>query len=438
MLEHAGFGNLGDDATVAAVLHNIKLRWPDAEVTGLTLNPSDTQQRHGIKCFAIHRDCKRPPSQATLAPSGNVKKPLEGYPRLRAFLRLIKAIVIRAPKNFVRESLFILESLPIAKSFDLLVISGGGQLRDKGKGPYAFPYTIFKWVALARLMGARCYVINAGAGPLKTRSGKFFLRNALRLADHTSFRDERSRKMLMDAGFRQAGPTEADCVYSLPVPNRQTGERALEKRKAVVGISPMRVYWEDNPGLYSYLIEQLGELGAWLGRNGHELQLFSTELPSDYAPIADLQAALEAKLPDAPLGLPNVEGLENLLAKMPAMDYVVTCRFHGVVFAHLLNIPVLAISHHPKVATLMNDIGLSEYCLDVNSFDSARLIQTFTRLMSNREEVKARMAERAAAFRRKLEHQYDTLFSQPGMKQRDGTFETIPGDSASLTELSRN
>jgi polysaccharide pyruvyl transferase WcaK-like protein len=97
---------------------------------------------------------------------------------------------------------------------------------------------------------------------------------------------------------------------------------------------------------------------------------------------------------------------------MSAMDYVVTCRFHGVVFAHLLNIPVLAISHHPKVAVLMKDIGLSSYCLDIDTFDLDQLIQTFNRLVANVVEVKGIMAERAAHYRGELERQFDFLFPQ--------------------------
>jgi len=40
------------------------------------------------------------------------------------------------------------------------------------------------------------------------------------------------------------------------------------------------------------------------------------------------------------------------------MDYVVTCRFHGVIFVHLLNKPILAVARHPKVAELMAGLEL--------------------------------------------------------------------------------
>jgi len=54
-----------------------------------------------------------------------------------------------------------------------------------------------------------------------------------------------------------------------------------------------------------------------------------------------------------------VDSVDGPLSRMAAMDYIVTCRFHGVVLAHILNKPVLAISHHPKVTDLMAALGLS-------------------------------------------------------------------------------
>ena len=66
------------------------------------------------------------------------------------------------------------------------------------------------------------------------------------------------------------------------------------------------------------------------------------------------------------------------------MDYVVTCRFHGVVFAHMLNKPVLAISHHPKVTALMNEMGLGKYCVDIRTFDLDLLTETFAAVVKMR------------------------------------------------------
>ena len=106
-----------------------------------------------------------------------------------------------------------------------------------------------------------------------------------------------------------------------------------------------------------------------------------------------------------------ITNTEALLSQMSSMDYIVTCRFHGVIFAHLMNIPVIAISHHPKVATLMTDLGLSEYCLNIHSFDAELLATTFTRMVSDKERIKARMAEKAAEYKKALTSQFDRLFA---------------------------
>src|SRR5262249_32621426 len=55
LLEHCGTGNLGDDATGATALQQIKNRWPTAFVIGLSLDPVDSERRHGIPCFAIRQ-----------------------------------------------------------------------------------------------------------------------------------------------------------------------------------------------------------------------------------------------------------------------------------------------------------------------------------------------------------------------------------------------
>src|SRR5438876_3884240 len=50
-----GTGNLGDEATVAAVIQSIKRRFPAAQIYGICYNPADTQARHNIPAFPASR-----------------------------------------------------------------------------------------------------------------------------------------------------------------------------------------------------------------------------------------------------------------------------------------------------------------------------------------------------------------------------------------------
>jgi polysaccharide pyruvyl transferase WcaK-like protein len=76
-----------------------------------------------------------------------------------------------------------------------------------------------------------------------------------------------------------------------------------------------------------------------------------------------------------------------------------------------VNKPVVALSHHPKVAALMNDLGLAEYCVrDLRSFDVEGLTATFQALVADQDQIRARMPERLSVYRGRLAGQFDELF----------------------------
>jgi polysaccharide pyruvyl transferase WcaK-like protein len=422
LLNHMGGGNLGDDATQTVVMENIKKRWPESVLFGFSMNPPDTQARHGIPSFPIRRQTwdrtPRPENQAEVLKQ-RVKTVVIKYRTLFKLLKAINTTLMRVPREVAQELLFLFKSLRIIRSFDLLIISGGGQLLDSWGGPWKFPYTIFKWVVLAKLSNVKCYFLDVGAGPLRHPLGKFFIRRALSLGDYASFRDEKSRELVQEIGFTGRAQVLPDCVYGLNGTALKGGFSGGQS-EPVVGISPMaycdpRVYWEKDQGVYENFIRTLALFGSWLIRNHHRLRLLSTDIWFDARTIEELKIALSSEvrpgIPDSILHDP-ISTTEELLSQLHSLDYIITCRYHGVVFAHLMNVPVLALSHHLKVATLMNDLGLSEYCLDIRTFDLGLLKNTFLRLAGNRDHVKARMARTAADYKRRLTVQFDALFPQ--------------------------
>jgi polysaccharide pyruvyl transferase WcaK-like protein len=421
LLNHMGGGNLGDDATQDAVIENIKSRWPNAEIFGFSMNPDDTQTRHGIRSYPIRRETwysRYKPVDDSMTIKTKVKAALREHRLLTRLLKAIHTVVIRIPRALSYELLFLAYSFRIIRSFDLLIISGGGQLLDSWGGPWKFPYTVFKWTVLAKLSRTKCYFLNVGAGPLSHPLGKWFVKNALRLADYVSFRDDNSRALVQKIGFTGKSQVSADCVYALDLSAHST--RNVARQEPIVGLSPMaycdpRVYWQKDQPIYERFIHNVGSFGSWLGQNHYRLALFSTDIWFDSQTIEDVKAALGNANGDLQSRLvkhERITGIDGLLSQMNSMDYVVTCRFHGVVFAHLLNKPVLALSHHPKVSALMNDLGLARYCVDIRNCDVNMLKETFLSLVGNSDEIRSRMADRLACYRRSLSIQFDQLFPQ--------------------------
>jgi polysaccharide pyruvyl transferase WcaK-like protein len=421
LLNHMGLGNLGDDATQVAVMQNIRARWPHAEFVLISMNPADSSARHGAASCFIRAEFRRY-AQAKLnkgtVRDSTAKAFLRRYRFLFAILRAIKTITIRIPARLLEEPRFLGESFKIMRDLDLLIISGGGQLLDAWGGPWKFPYTIFKWTVLAKVARKKCYFLDVGAGPLVHPLGRWFVRNALRLGDYISFRDADSKILIQQIGFMGKTTVVSDCVYALEAKvGGGESTKAAESRE-VVGLCPMaycdpRVYWHKDQAIYDSLIRKLASFGQWIGESQFYLKLFSTEISFDFRAIEEVGALLKSKNCQSKerwFEMTYMEDLDQLLSVIYSVDYIVTCRFHGVVFAHLLNKPVLALSHHPKVSTLMRDLGLEKYCLDISKCDLRMVEDAFLSIVAERDEIKARMAYKAKHYRGALIDQFDDVF----------------------------
>jgi polysaccharide pyruvyl transferase WcaK-like protein len=421
LLEHLGGGNLGDDATVEAVMQNIKRRWPDSVVYGLSMNPADTELRHGITSYPIRRQtwtlgAARVTQEADDKTSRKIKRAIQRYPLIFKVTRFFHTLAVAAPRSFIQELIFLGRSFRVVSSFGILVVSGGGQLLDHWGGPWNYPYTIFKWLLLARLARVKCIVLNVGAGPIRHPLSKRLISASLALADYVSFRDDKSRSLLQDIGFKGKSYVFPDCVYGLEIkPPYATGARS--RPNTVVGIAPMaygdqHIYPEHETRVYDNLISGLGGFGLELLKSRHSLALFCSDIGVDPPALDDLEAAVRrhGHFDLSSIQRPILRSGRDLITAIGSMDYVVTCRFHGVVFSHLLNVPVLAISHHPKMTSLMADLGLSEYCIDIHDIDTSLLIAKFHSLVTDAPGIRRRMAAKAATYREALTRQLDDLF----------------------------
>jgi polysaccharide pyruvyl transferase WcaK-like protein len=434
LLEHNGTGNLGDDATVKTTLQHIKSRWPAATVVGLSLNPVDSEKRHGIPCFAIRQSvflCEYEwASDARLAKRSRLPGLKARLKKLGPMYRIAKtiknALAVR-PVKFLREIVFLVRSFCLARELDLLVVCGGGQLLDWG-GPWAFPYTLFKWVALAKCAGAECIFLNNGAGPLDAPLSRWFIMRALSMGESVSTRDRLSAEFLQELGFKGKITVATDNVWGLRLSGGLTERGPASENCFVIGIAPMAYgdasrHWRDDAVAYRHLIDGLSEFSLELLRRGHRIRLFSSDIWFDSKAITDLEAAIRTNDPRLladRVMRERVADIDELLSALSRVDCYVTCRFHGVVFASLSNVPSIALAPHPKVTTLMGEMDLSHYCVNISAFSAAELTTMFDDLVANMDDVKARIRDYVAKRQSLLESQFDNLFhARPESRAED-------------------
>jgi polysaccharide pyruvyl transferase WcaK-like protein len=113
----------------------------------------------------------------------------------------------------------------------------------------------------------------------------------------------------------------------------------------------------------------------------------------------------EERIIDAP-----VSSVEQLLSQLASTDLVVATRFHNVLMALLLYKPVISISFHHKCASLMSEMGLAEYCHDINHMNADRLIEQFQDVERNAEKLKPLIRQKVEQSRKALDEQYSLIF----------------------------
>jgi polysaccharide pyruvyl transferase WcaK-like protein len=325
------------------------------------------------------------------------------------------------------------------RRYDLFVVSGGGQLTGRS-GPWGFPFGIFIWISMARLAGVKRVILNIGAGPLNSRLVKLFSIASLKAANYVSFRDARSQELVRKEGFNGDGSVVADSAYLIDIP--LPAPSSVKREKPVVGISPMPYPFCDpqeipsgHQQIYEDYIGKFAAFAASLVKSSFSIELFCNDVGVDPRAIEDLRKVLRD---DYQIELPPYQpdcNLAQLFARTAALDYVVTCRFHGVVFAHLLNKPMLGVAHHPKVSTAMASIGLADYCFDIATFDTNQLTDAFASLVSHSDEIKRQLEVSLAAYRAQLTNQFDELFPPAPARVQVPVPRQNPGDAGQVEQL---
>jgi polysaccharide pyruvyl transferase WcaK-like protein len=433
LLDHMGLGNLGDAATQDAVIHHLRLRHPDAQICLFSLDPEDSARRHGLQSFPIEsafelrQEAKlayaaADASTVEAASTDGPEEPAFGLlRRLKRRLQRIAALdtVFVALWRIRKELGFMARSYRRIKDFDLLVISAGGQIDDSWGGPWAAPLNLLRWSALARATNTKLIFLSVGAGPLRARTSRVLAATALRLASFRSFRDEESRLFVEALGVRKSNAVVPDPAHSLPV-DVDAYRDTITRERMTVGIGPIPYmdprWWPDKDHTaYRDYVAKLSKFAAWLVENGHTVRFILGEVYMDKTVVDDVRQTLDQL---GPRGLEDlvieepIATVDELMEELCRTDVVLSSRFHGVLLAQLVNKPVVAVSYHQKIDSLMIDMGQPDHVVPIDDFKVEDLIRIFQDVVAILPAIKATLSRRTAAHRDALDRLYDGVFGE--------------------------
>lgn len=390
-----GAGNLGNECTLQAMLFHLRRLAPHADILCICSNPKEVAAIYQISAVSI-REAPLHPLQNRIA-------------------RWVRRLLLGVPVELGRWY----KAFRALKGVGMLVMTGTGMLGDVGIGPFGLHYDILKWSLIAKLRRCKVIFVSVGVGPLSSRTSKRFVKAVLALADYRSYRDDFSKRYLQELHFDAPDdPVFPDLAFSLPPAIVSPAAPSRDGQKPVVAVGIITYSnLRENSGsdsAYRQYVARLSTFIGWLCAHNYRIQLLIGDAVHDHRARLDLRSSLEAQgliYDDAWMVDDPASSVDQVISQLAGAKLVVASRFHNVLLALWLNKPVLAISFHEKVDSLMNAVGLADYGQDIEEIDVDKMTRQFLALERMSDVIASQIRQKADAYRLALDEQYDRIFS---------------------------
>jgi len=383
-----GCGNLGNDASLEAILGYLRSAHPDALIDIMCGGAQRVRDRYGIPAT---------PTQWYEA------KGMWAHGRQRAALKVIGKIA-----DTFRLAIWV-------RRHDAVIVPGMGVLETTlTLRPWQFPYTMFALCASGRILGTKVALVSVGSNVIPRGLNRWLLISAARSAFYRSYRDVMSKEAIAAQGI----DTTADHVYTDLVLGTET-PAGVRGDPQTVGLGVMDFYGSNDDNfrqvdqIHDSYVEKLRCFVRWLVDDGRKVRLFVGDTNgSDLAVVEDILSDIRACRPDLDPGRvawQPVSTYGELMQAMESVGSVVVTRYHNLVCALAMHKPTISIGYAPKNTVLMKRMGLAEYCQDISSLDVSKLTEQLISLESRAAEVSKIIGAHSAENVRLVQQQFAEL-----------------------------
>lgn len=385
-----GSGNIGNDATMEAVLAYLKAEQPDADVDCLCSGPERVTERYGLPAAQMHW--------------------------LTAPIRHSRWRLIRVGVTIAMVGLgCLIDTVRIAawvRRHDVVIMPGSGVLETTlPVRPWEIPYSLFVLSAAGKVFGTKVALVCVGAAAVPERLTRWLLTKAARLARYRSFRDRQSLEAARELGMARDGDqVYPDLVFALPSPPG-TAHPAVA---VGVGVMAYAGVLADRPRAEEILAEYTAKMSLFVRRlidQGDHVRLLIGDI-NDERVVRDVVADARSHWSgpgDVPLVYEPFSTVGELMVQLGTVDAVVGTRFHTVLAALKLAKPTLAIGYARKHVEVMNEMGVGDFVHPIRDLDVDELERQFAALRAKHEQITRTLAERSRSQRERLDDQFAEL-----------------------------
>jgi polysaccharide pyruvyl transferase WcaK-like protein len=383
------------------------MRLPGIELLCICPDPEDASARHDIPAVLM-----------SYRYSKEFKSKMEKR-RNTPIVKFFRRLVIRLPLELAEWG----KAVRALNGASMLVMTGTGMLGDFGIAPFDLHYQILKWSIVAKLCRCKLLFVSVGAGPIAHPLSRWIVKQAASLADYRSYRDNFSRDFMASLGFNTAKDfVYPDLAFSLPSEHERSAKP--KGNSQVIGLGLMDYYGqrtEHNESTYQDYLDKVTTFVAWLLERKYTVRLLIGDVAYDQRIRADVLSLLPTRGPKYEQGQiidEPVSSVEDIIAQLAATDIVVATRFHNILLALMVGKPVLAISYHEKIASLMAEMGLFEYSQSIDQLNPSLLVKQFIQVEQSADRLKLSIERKVDQYRRALDEQYTRIFNHLAAESR--------------------
>lgn len=365
-----GSENLGDRAIFKSILDNLGVR--KSQVTAVTINEEDTR-KYGVK-----------------------------------------TVFANNPFNIVRA----------IKECDVFLMGGGGIIQDQSS-LLNFLYYTFQ-LAVAKHYKKPTILLFVGIGPIKYKISWFILRRVASHVDLAVVRDESSKQLFYRATDNPDRIIAAhDAVFSFIFDRHKLPPSQFAEKSPYVAVS-LRRWFFTNPLLPVFITRKLNrlpifrikydafvaqiarDLDAFLERHcDMTLVLMSLYDREDIEVFRDVRRHMQCKkrTVGAKKGLTETECLSILRQAR----FLLGMRLHSLVLASIVGKPFVALRYSTKVDELTEQLGLTEYSIDIEHYESVKLQAVLSAMVKNAPKMEKRIQNTVEEFHKTTEDAFESV-----------------------------
>ncbi len=333
-----GFNNIGDESILQAVVDNLQGKVKDIDITVLSQNPQSTSVKYGIN--SVNRKSAKD---------------------------IIKAV----------------------KNCDILISGGGSLLQDVTSKKSIIYYLMIMWAAF--FFRKKVFIYSQGIGPIISKFNRRLTAQTLKNVDGIVVRDEASKELLIEIGIAPAKViVTADPVLRVKKADLSIGQEILNKEGFTFNEKSIKVGFAiREKKIDSNFVEELCKCIKRL-INDYDAQIVL--IPFHYSEDMAVIQEIESRIGQNICCVKHKYLTNEMLSIIGNMDILVGVRLHSLIYAAIMDVPMIAVSYDPKINSFMNSMDMKAMC-SVYDFKSEFFIEEFEKTISKRDEIKSKLRE---------------------------------------------